>query len=228
MIQLGDVTKINGAEIPPVDVITYGSPCQDVSIAGKRKGMSSELQGDEETTRSGLFFDSIRIIKEMRQHDEELRRTDELVRNARSWVRPRFTILENVPGIFSSNQGEDFRAVLEETIRVVEPEAPGIPVPKGGWPPEGMVCGDTWSIAWTVHDAQFHGVPQRRKRLSLVCDYGGMAAYKVLSLCYTPAGCGSEQVCPESESLSGDSEQSGETGQGTAGDSEESPFAAGL
>lgn len=197
----------------------------DVSIAGKRAGMTSELQGDAETTRSGLFFDSIRIIKEMREHDKQLRRTDQSVRNARSWVRPRFTILENVPGIFSSHNGEDFREVLEESIRVVEPEAPGLSVPKDGWPPEGMVVGDTWSLAWTVHDAQFHGVPQRRKRVSLVCDYGGMAAYKVLSLCYTPAGCGSEQVCLESESLPGDSEQSGETGQGTSGDSEGCPFA---
>ena len=188
--------------------------------------MSSELQGDDETTRSGLFFDAIRLIKEMREHDTELRRTDGSVRDARSWVRPRFTVLENVPGIFSSNKGEDFRAVLEETIRVIEPEAPGLVVPKDGWPLEGMVYGDGWSVAWTVHDAQHHGVPQRRRRAALVADYGGLSAYKVLSLCYSGEQSGS-QVQPLGESLQRDTEQSTAEGQGTAGGTEARPFATG-
>jgi len=228
MIQLGDVTKIDGRTIPPVDVITYGSPCQDVSVAGKRAGMSSELQGDDETTRSGLFFDAIRLIKEMREHDTELRRTDESVRDARSWVRPRFTILENVPGIASSNRGEDLRAVIEESIRVIEPEAPGLSVPKGGWPKEGMVYGNGWSIAWCEHDAQHHGVPQRRRRWALVSDYGGMAAYKVLSLCY-PRNRSEQDGTLQAfcEGLSGDPEQSTAEGQGTAGGTEAGPFATG-
>jgi len=213
---LGDVTKINGAEIELVDVVTYGAPCQDLSVAGKRAGMKSTLMGDEENTRSGLFFESIRIIKEMREHDKELRESDELVRrDGPSWLRPRFTIYENVPGAFSSNNGKDFAAVLEETVRVIEPEAPDIPVPDGGWPTEGMVYGNGWSVAWATHDAQFFGVPQRRKRISLVADYGGLSACEVLSLCHPGRECGPE-VLPKSEGLPRNSEPCGETGQGTS------------
>ena len=234
MKHLGDVTKINGAEIAPVDVITYGAPCQDLSVAGKRAGMTSELMGDEETTRSGLFFDALRIIKEMRKADEERTgRSGELVRPAwnwnygRPWVRPRYTIYENVPGALSSHSGLDWQAVLTESIRVIEPEAPPIPVPEKGWPNSGLVYGDGWSAAYCLHDAQWFGVPQRRKRISLVMDYAGYTAGKVLSDIHTSAGCRSE-VQSLSQGLSGDTEQSGAEGQGTAGDTEESPFAPGL
>lgn len=127
MIHLGDICKINGAEIPRVDVITFGSPCQDVSVAGARKGIVHTEHGGEETTRSGLFFEAIRVIREMREADKEDGRADE-------FIRPRFGILENVPGLFSSNKGEDFRAVLTEIVRIAEPDAPDAPMPdiKGG------------------------------------------------------------------------------------------------
>lgn len=109
MKHLGDITKLNGAEIPVVDCITGGSPCQDLSIAGKRAGLAGE--------RSGLFMEQIRIVKEMREEDKKRGRTGQL-------IRPRYMVWENVPGAFSSNKGKDFAAVLEETIRVVCPEAP--------------------------------------------------------------------------------------------------------
>jgi DNA (cytosine-5)-methyltransferase 1 len=168
----GDVTKINGAEVPEVDVITFGAPCQDLSVAGKRAGMKNVIMGDEETTRSGLFFEAIRIIKEMR--DESRRKhggSDEC-------IRPRFAVYENVCGAFSSNKGEDFRAVLEETARVADKDAVIPGPPKGKWTPAGCIMADGWSIAWRVHDAQFWGVPQRRKRISLVADFAGGALQK--------------------------------------------------
>lgn len=117
MKHLGDITQINGAEIQKVDCITFGAPCQDLSVAGKRAGLAGE--------RSGLFFEAIRIIREMREDDE---------RNGRAgyMVRPRFSVYENVPGAFNSNKGEDWKTVLEETIRIVEPSAPDLSVPKGG------------------------------------------------------------------------------------------------
>ena len=118
MKHLGDITKINGAEIETVDVITGGSPCQDLSIAGKRAGLAG--------ARSGLFMEQIRIVKEMRAHDKANGRTGDM-------VRPRFMVWENVPGAFSSNKGRDFAAVLEEIIRIAEPEAPDIEVPEKGW-----------------------------------------------------------------------------------------------
>ena len=111
MKHLGDITKINGAEIEAVDVITGGSPCQDLSIAGKRAGLAG--------ARSGLFMEQVRIVKEMREHDRKSGRTGDM-------VRPRFMVWENVPGAFSSNKGRDFAAVLEEIIRIAEPEAPDI------------------------------------------------------------------------------------------------------
>ena len=166
MRHLGDITKINGAEIEPVDVITAGSPCQDLSVAGKRAGLDGE--------RSGLFMEQIRIIKEMRENDRRNNgRSDE-------FVRPRYMVWENVPGALSSNKGEDFRAVLEETVKIVQEDADIPGPPKGGWPYSGCIMGDGWSIAWRIHDAQFWGVPQRRKRIALVADFGGGSAPEIL------------------------------------------------
>ena len=164
MKHLGDITKINGSEVPPVDVIIGGSPCQDLSVAGKRAGLAGE--------RSGLFMEQIRIIKEMRSADEQ--------RNGTAHVRPRYMVWENVPGAFSSNKGQDFRAVLEETARIVEKELPDIPVPEGGWHYSGVIMGNGFSIAWRVFDAQFWGVPQRRRRIALVADFGGCTAPEIL------------------------------------------------
>ena len=168
MKHLGDITKINGAEIEIVDVITGGSPCQDLSIAGKRAGLAG--------ARSGLFMAQIRIVKEMREHDRANGRTGDM-------VRPRFMVWENVPGAFSSNKGKDFAAVLEEIIRIAEPEAPDIEVPEKGWPTWGGYhdeVGGRWSVAWRVHDAQHWGVPQRRRRISVVADFGGDTAGEIL------------------------------------------------
>jgi len=169
---LGDITKLNGAKIPPVDVITGGSPCQDLSVAGKRAGLKHEDHGDEETTRSGLFMDQVRIVKEMRENDIRHGRTGES-------VRPRYMVWENVPGAFSSNKGADFRAVLEEIVKIVEPEAPILPMPeKGRWPNAGCIYDELgkWSVAWRVHDAQYWGVAQRRRRISLLADFAGTTA----------------------------------------------------
>lgn len=170
MKHYGDITKLKGDQIPIVDIVTGGSPCQDLSVAGKRKGLSGE--------RSGLFMEQIRVIKEMREHDRKTNtRTNDDIRH----IRPRFMVWENVPGAFSSNGGEDFRAVLEETARIADENAV-IPRLEGGqrWTPSGCVMGDGWSIAWRVHDAQFWGVPQRRKRIALVADFGGAAAPEIL------------------------------------------------
>ena len=197
MKHLGDITKINGGEIPMVNCIIGGSPCQDLSVAGKRAGLAGE--------RSGLFMEQIRVIKEMRKKDEELYGSDE---SFRRYIRPRFTVWENVGGAFSSNEGKDFSAVLTETIRVVEPEAPDIPVPEKGWPYSGMVYGDGWSVAWTTHDAQFFGVPQRRKRVSVVADYGGLSAGEVLSNC-RPRLFGGSEISAERSGVPGDSPESG-------------------
>lgn len=168
MKHLGDITKINGAEIEAVDVITGGSPCQDLSIAGKRAGLAG--------ARSGLFMEQVRIVKEMRQRDRANGRTGDM-------VRPRFMVWENVPGAFSSNKGRDFAAVLEEIIRIAEPEAPDIEVPEKGWNTWGGYhdeVGGRWSVAWRVHDAQYWGVPQRRRRISVVADFGGDTAGEIL------------------------------------------------
>ena len=162
---LGSVTDIKGGEVEPVDVITFGSPCQDLSVAGKRAGLKHEANGDDETTRSGLFMEAVRIIKEMRE--------------ATNGVYPRFAIWENVPGAFSSNKGEDFRIVLQELIQVVEPTAVMPGVPKGGWAYADYYRGNGWSIAYRVLDAQFWGVPQRRRRIYLVADFRGECAGKV-------------------------------------------------
>ena len=166
MKHLGDVTKINGAEIEPVDIITFGSPCQDLSIAGKQAG----LQGGD---RSSLFFEAIRIIKEMRKHDRDTGRPDKL-------LRPRFAVWENVPGAFSSNKGRDFQAVLQAFCEI-KGENVHVPFPdRGGWKPSGCIVGDGFSLAWRVYDAQYWGVPQRRKRIYLIADFGSECAGEIL------------------------------------------------
>ena len=158
MKHLGDITKMSGFSTPPVDVITFGSPCQDLSIAGKRAGLSGE--------RSGLFMEAVRIIKEMRE--------------ATNGEYPKYAVWENVPGAFSSNKGEDFRAVLEELARI---KKAGISISgpdKNKWAKAGLITGDDWSIAWRTMDAQYWGVPQRRLRISLVLDLTGGRAGEVL------------------------------------------------
>ena len=172
MKHLGDITLIKGNEAPVVDCIIGGSPCQDLSLAGKRAGLAG--------ARSGLYMEQIRIIKEMREADVLRGRAD-------VDVRPRYMVWENVPGAFSTNQGKDFAAVLEEAIRVAEPEAPDVDVPEKGWPTSGCYFDEMgkWSIAWRVLDAQFWGtsdkpLPQRRRRIALVADFGGLSASEIL------------------------------------------------
>lgn len=160
MKHLGDITKIHGDKIEPVDCITFGSPCQGLSMAGKRLGFDDN--------RSVLFLDAARIIKEMR--------------TATNGMYPTFAVWENVPGAFSSNGGEDFRAVLEELASVEQPDA-SIPRPSGRggrWSKSGAIAGNGWSLAWRQLDAQYWGVPQRRKRIALVADFGGQRASEIL------------------------------------------------
>ena len=166
MKHLGDISKVHGGEIEPVDIITFGSPCQDLSVAGKRAGLKHEANGDEETTRSGLFMEAVRIIKEMREKTNGL--------------YPTFAIWENVPGAFSSNNGEDFRIVCEELIKIVEPSAFMPAVPQNGWNYADSFVGDGWSLAYRVFDAQYWGVPQRRRRIYLVADLRGECAREIL------------------------------------------------
>ena len=184
MLHVGDITRLKGAELPPVDVVTGGSPCQDLSLAGKRAGLAGE--------RSGLFMEQIRIIKEMRQADEKRRRengADDALP-----ILPRFMVWENVPGAFSSAGGGDFRAVLEETCRIADSSLSVPGSPSGRWEPAGTILGEGFSIAWRVLDAQYWGVPQRRKRIFLVADFGGYTAPQILfeqeSLSGHPAACG--------------------------------------
>lgn len=162
MVHLGDITKMSGYTIPPVDVITFGSPCQDLSIAGKRAGMAGE--------RSGLLSEAVRIIREMRY--------------ATFGAYPKYAVWENVPGAFSSNKGEDFHAVLQSLCRVIDPDAV-IPRPtdaRGGikWTRAGAILADHYSLAWRTMDAQHWGVPQRRLRISLVLDLTGGRAGEIL------------------------------------------------
>ena len=191
MKHLGSVTEINGAEVEPVDIITFGSPCQDLSVAGKQAGI-------HEGARSNLFFEAVRIIKEMRQKDESTGRSD-------VDARPRYAVWENVPGAFSSNGGKDFQAVLQALAEVADPDV-SIPLPDGGkWLKAGCIVGDGYSIAWRVYDAQFWGVPQRRKRIYLIADFGSERAGEILF---------------ERESMCRDTAKGREEGQGTAEDAE--------
>lgn len=171
MKHLGDITKIDGHEVPLVDIVCGGSPCQDLSIAGRRAGLDGE--------RSGLFMEQIRIVKEMRDESTKQLRSRRTTFDIRS-IQPRYMVWENVPGAFSSNKGEDFRCVLEEICRIKDKTAT-VPMPeKGRWSNSGCIVGDGWSVAWRVHDAQFWGVPQRRKRIALVADFGSESASEIL------------------------------------------------
>ena len=177
MKHYGDISTINGAEIEPVDIITFGSPCTDLSIAGKRAGLNAE--------RSGLFFQAVRVIKEMRV--------------ATNGKYPRFIVWENVTGVFSSQSGEDFRTVLEEVCKIKDST---VSVPRSAkWSKAGEIMADGFSLAWRTLDAQYWGVPQRRKRIYLVADFDGERAGKILF---------------ESEGLSGYSAKSFRTWQSTA------------
>ncbi len=166
MRHVGDITKLDGAKLPPVDVICGGSPCQDLSVAGQRRGLAGE--------RSGLFMEQTRIAKEMRKADEQRNVPAHL-------VRPRYLVWENVPGAFSSADGEDFRAVIEEIVRI-KYSACDVPRPESGrWESAGAVLlGNEFSLAWRVMDAQFWGVAQRRRRIFLVADFGGTTAPEIL------------------------------------------------
>ena len=192
MKHYGDIHGLHGAKLEPVDVITFGSPCQDVSIAGKREGLSGG--------RSGLFFEAIRVIREMRE--------------ATNGEYPKWAVWENVPGALSSHNGEDFRQVLESLIRVQEPEA-DVPLPAdGNWLPAGEIMGNGYALAWRVLDAaQGWGVAQRRKRVFVVLDLAGGRAGEVLF---------------ESEGLSGYTPPGAKARQGAAGGAEDSAGAAGF
>lgn len=186
MEHFGDIKKLDGGKLPKVDIITGGSPCQDMSIAGKREGLDG--------ARSNLFREQIRIIKEMRESDEAAGRSGKD-------IRPRYMVWENVPGAFSSNKGKDFRSVLEEIAKIKDSSV-SIPMPeKSKWNAAGCIVGDDYSIAWRVLDAQYFGVPQRRKRIYLVADFGGGTAPEILF---------------KQNSLRGDTEESRKEGKGIA------------
>lgn len=184
MEHFGDIKKMNGGLIPKVDIITGGSPCQDMSIAGKREGLDG--------SRSNLFREQVRIVKEMRKSDEAAGRTGKQ-------IRPRYMLWENVPGAFSSNKGKDFRSVLEKIARIKDSSV-SIPMPEK-WKNAGSIMGDDYSISWRVLDAQYFGVPQRRKRIYLVADFGGDTAPEILF---------------EQDSLRGNTEESRKEGKGIA------------
>lgn len=167
----GDVSAMRGAEVESVDIITFGSPCQDMSLAGKREGLDG--------SRSVLFHQAIRIIREMRE--------------ATNGEYPKYAVWENVKGCLSSNKGEDFRRVIEEFCKIKESDI-SVPRPeKGRWQNAGLVMADDYSIGWRLFDAQYWGTPQRRERIYLVADFRNGGAGKILF---------------ESEGLSGYSEQS--------------------
>lgn len=177
MKHYGDICRVDGRKVEPVDIITFGSPCTDLSVAGQRAGL--------EGSKSVLFYEAIRIIKEMRENTYG--------------KCPRYIVWENVPGAFSSNKGEDFQSVLEE-IAKIEDKTASVPMPpKGKWLTAGWIVGDGYSIAWRTLDAQYWGVPQRRRRIFLVADFGGECAGEILF---------------KSESLRGDTSESGGEGQG--------------
>ena len=202
MKHLGDISKVNGAEIEPGDIITFGSPCQDLSVAGKRAGLKHEDNGDDETTRSGLFMEAVRIIKEMRK--------------ATDGEYPKFAVWENVPGAFSSNNGQDFRIVLEELIKIAEPYAVMPEVPPKGWAYADSFSGDGWSLAYRVFDAQYWGVPQRRRRIYLVTDFRGQCATEILFKreglrgYFTESGTQGQTVTADAERSIGTDDRKGE------------------
>ena len=190
MKHLGDITKLNGAELEPVDIITFGSPCQDLSVAGNQRGL--------EGSRSNLFYEAIRIITEMREKT--------------NGVYPRIAVWENVPGAFSSNKGADFRAVLQAFCDVEGAGLDTVPEPpKGKWANAGGILGDGYSMAWRVLDAQFWGVPQRRRRIYLVADFGGRRAGEILfkreglRRDFAPCGAAWERIAPDAEGSPGGS-----------------------
>ena len=189
MEHLGDITSLSGSELTPVDIITFGSPCQDMSVAGKRDGLDG--------SRSSLFYEAIRIIKEMRE--------------ATIGKYPRFIVWENVPGAFSSNKGEDFRAVLEEICKVKDTEVSVAKPAK--WENAGEIVGDDYSVAWRLLDAQFWGVPQRRKRIYLVADFAGGCAGKILFESESVSGYSAKSRCSWERTAGDSSEGIGETGQ---------------
>ena len=224
MRHCGDITKLSGYDLEPVDVVTGGSPCQDLSVAGKRAGLEGE--------RSGLFMEQIRIVKEMHERDRRNGVPDDL-------VRPRYMVWENVPGAFSSNGGKDFQAVLTEIIRIADKDAPDVPLPdRGGWAKAGCLYDELgkWSVAYAIHDAQYWGVPQRRKRLALVADFHGLTAFDIIfkpemrrdagrtnadqAFGHSDTECRRE-ILSVGKSMSGHSEQSRETGQRVAGSAED-------
>ena len=188
MKHYGDISVLNGAELPPVDIITFGSPCQDMSVAGKRSGLDG--------SRSSLFYEAIRIIKEMRGDTDG--------------KYPRYIVWENVPGAFSSNKGQDFRAVLEEVCKVKDAEV-SVPFP-GKWENAGRIMGDGYSVAWRQFDAQFWGVPQRRKRIYLVADFAGGSAGKILFESEGLSGYSAEGFRSWQTAAGASAEGSGETG----------------
>ena len=188
MKHYGDISVLNGAELPPVDIITFGSPCQDMSVAGKRSGLDG--------SRSSLFYEAIRIIKEMR--------------GATDGKYPRYIVWENVPGAFSSNKGQDFRAVLEEVCKVKDAEV-SVPFP-GKWENAGRIMGNGYSVAWRQFDAQFWGVPQRRKRIYLVADFAGGSAGKILFESEGLSGYSAEGFRSWQTAAGTSAEGSGETG----------------
>ena len=188
MKHYGDISVLNGAELPPVDIITFGSPCQDMSVAGKRSGLDG--------SRSSLFFEAIRIIKEMR--------------GATDGKYPRYIVWENVPGAFSSNKGQDFRAVLEEVCKVKDAEV-SVSFP-GKWENAGRIMGNGYSVAWRQFDAQFWGVPQRRKRIYLVADFAGGSAGKILFESEGLSGYSAEGFRSWQTAAGTSAEGSGETG----------------
>ena len=182
MKHYGDISKMNGGKIEPVDIITFGSPCQNLSLAGKREGLNGE--------KSSMFFEAIRVIKEMRE--------------STNGEYPRWIVWENVPGAMSSSKGQDFRTVLEEICKIKD-KTVHIPMPEKKWTTAGEIVGNDYSVAYRILDAQYFGVPQRRRRIFLVADFAGECAGKVLF---------------ESESVFGNFKKSLCSWQGTAGTAE--------
>ncbi|MCH5186522.1 MAG: DNA cytosine methyltransferase [Oscillospiraceae bacterium] len=182
MKHYGDISKMNGGKIEPVDIITFGSPCQNLSVAGNRSGLNGE--------KSSMFFEAIRVIKEMRE--------------ATNGKYPRWITWENVPGSLSSKQGSDFRKVLDEICKIKD-ETVSVPMPEKKWESAGEIVGEDYSVAYRILNAQFFGVPQRRRRVFLVADFGGQSAGKILF---------------ESEGVFGDFTKERGSRQGTAADAE--------